>query len=282
MARPIGRQNVRLVCAGEYEGLPRERRRIVERPAIKQMAGTAIDAVELIEEEVVIEIGAQGLRRRYADIDLVTQKGGCNRVPGRNVDQDLHVGMSAVEPRDSCIEALANQARYDLDRNPASHFLGEVAEPLWNIANQRVQRAACLGNQHAFVGQLESTWSAPAQRHAQLGLESLKRETKCWLLAQQRASRAADPPGLGNLVKRLQEIPINIATEIGGGGEHDWAPLIAGLAPGGGLMFNSTTTWRTSQRHYEHDLRSTRSSCGRRTSRRPERPYLAFAGVETA
>ena len=82
------------------------------------------------------------------------------------------------------------------------------------LRTSEFERAACLGNQHAFVGQLESAWSAPAQRHAELGLEAFERETECRLLAPQRAPGAADPAGLGDLVERLQEIPIDIAGEI--------------------------------------------------------------------
>ena len=100
MTRAIGSELVRLVGAGEHEGLARERGRVGEGLAIKRMRLAAIDAVRLIEQEVVGEIGAKGLRRGDADIDLVAQKRCGNRIPGGDVDQDLNLGMPVVEARD--------------------------------------------------------------------------------------------------------------------------------------------------------------------------------------
>ena len=121
--------------------------------------------------------------------------------------------MPAVEPRYGGVETLANQARYDLDRDPAAYFLGEISEPLGNASHHRIQRPAGLRNEQAFIGQPESPRSAPTQGHAKLGFEAFERETECRLLTPHRASSAADSAGLGNLVECLQEIPIDIPTE---------------------------------------------------------------------
>ena len=93
-------------------------------------------------------------------------------------------------------------------------LLGEVAEALRDVAHERVERPAGLGDQHAFVGQLEAAWSAPAQRHAEFGLEPLESEAERGLLPAERAAGAADAAGLGDLVERLQEIPIDGAREV--------------------------------------------------------------------
>ena len=110
-----------------------------------------------------------------------------------------------------------------------AHFLGEIAEPLRHIAYQRVERAARLGDQHAFVGQLEAARSAPAQSDAKLGLEPLESEAEGRLLSPERAPGAADPAGLGDLVERLQEIPIDIAGEVRTETKHGRTPLRTGV-----------------------------------------------------
>ena len=69
------------------------------------------------------------------------------------------------------------------------HFLGQIAEPLRNVANERIERPAGLGDQQAFIGQLKSARSAPAQSHAELGLEPFQRKTERGLLAPHGALR---------------------------------------------------------------------------------------------
>ena len=84
MTRPIGGELIGLVGAGEHEGLCRERGRIVEGLAIKRVRLPAKGAVHFVEQEVVVEIGAQSLRRGDTDIDLVAQKRGGDRIQGRD------------------------------------------------------------------------------------------------------------------------------------------------------------------------------------------------------
>jgi hypothetical protein len=76
MTRPIGGKLIRLVGASEHEGLRRERGRVIECLAAERMRVPAIGAVHLIEQEIVIEIGAQSLCRGDTDIDLVAQQRG--------------------------------------------------------------------------------------------------------------------------------------------------------------------------------------------------------------
>ena len=72
--------------------------------------------------------------------------------------------------------------------------------------------------------------ASSAQSDAELRFEALERQTERWLLAPQRAPGAADSTSLGNLMKRLQEIPIDLAREVLRGWEHERAPLVDGLA----------------------------------------------------
>src|SRR5262245_66228904 len=74
MTSAIGGQAVRLVRACEHEGLARERRRPIEGLAVERMASPAIDPMNFVEQKIVFEVGAQHLRRRHADIDLVAKK----------------------------------------------------------------------------------------------------------------------------------------------------------------------------------------------------------------
>ena len=164
MTRAVGGQAVRLVGAGEHEGLARERRGAIECLAVERMASPAIGLVNLVEQKIVFEVGAQHLRRRHADIDLVAQKRGRDQIPGRDVDQDLHLGMPGVKSGDCGIEALANEARNDLDGNAPLDLLGEIAEPFRHVANERVERPAGFGDEHAFIGQLEPARATAAQR----------------------------------------------------------------------------------------------------------------------
>src|SRR4029078_9989984 len=119
MALSIGGQDVGFVGAGEHEGLACESGRGIEALAVKAMALSAISVVHLVEQKFVAQVGAQSLRGGDADIDLIAKKRGSHGVPGRDVDQDLHLGMPVVEARYGRVEALAHQARYDLDGDPA-------------------------------------------------------------------------------------------------------------------------------------------------------------------
>ena len=193
------------------------------------MALSAIGVVHLVEQKFVMEVGAQSLRGGDADIDFIAKKRGSHRVPGRDVDQDLHLGMPVVEPRYGGIETFAHQAGYDLDRDPASYLLGEISEPLGNASHHRIQGSAGLGNEHAFVGQHESAGSAPAQRHAELGFEALEGETECRLLTPHRPPGAADSAGLGDLVECLQEIPIDIPRKTLRGVDHSLPQIDCGM-----------------------------------------------------
>ena len=184
------------------------------------MAFSAIGVVHLVEQKFVTQVRAQCLRGRDADIDFIAKKRGSNRVPGRDVDQDLHLCMPVVEPRDGGIETLAHQARYDLDRNPAAYLLGEISKPFGYVSHHRTQRAAGLSDEHAFIGQHESARSAPAQSHAELGFEAFEGETERGLLAPHRAPGATDSTGLCDLVECLEEIPIDIPRKTLRGIDH--------------------------------------------------------------
>ena len=62
MTSSMGSELVRLVGASEREGMARERRRVGKGLALERVQLPAIDTVRLIEQEVVREIGAKGLR----------------------------------------------------------------------------------------------------------------------------------------------------------------------------------------------------------------------------
>src|SRR5262245_53482347 len=109
MTRSVGGQAVRFVGAGEHESLARERRGPIEGLAVKRMASPAIGPVNLVEQKLVFEVGAQHFRRRHADIDLVAQERGRDRIPGRDVNQDLNLRVAGMKSGDRSIEALANE-----------------------------------------------------------------------------------------------------------------------------------------------------------------------------
>src|SRR5262245_26102536 len=246
VTRAVCGQAVRLVGTGEYEGFACERRGPIEGLAVERMASPAIGPVNLVEQKLVFEVGAQHFRRRHTDVDLVAKERGRDRIPGRDVDQDLNLRMPGMKSGDRGIEALANEARNDLDRNAPLDLLGEIAEPFRNVADERVERPAGFGDKHAFIGQLEAARAAAAQSDAELGLEAFERQTERGLLAPERPAGTAHAAGFGDLVKRLEEIPINLAREIDGGWKHDGTPLLMRLAA---CMGNSTPTWRALQNH---------------------------------
>src|SRR5665811_2263218 len=225
MLGSIGGEYVGLVRSREYEGLSRQRRGVIESFSKQGMSLAAIGTMQFVEQKVVVQIRAKSLRRGHADVDLVAKEGCRNRIPGRDVDQDLHLGMVVVEPGYGRVKALTHQARDDLNRDLTPHVLGNIAEPLGDVTHQCAKGAAGLGDQHAFVGQFEATGAAPAKLHVERVLESLKRETESGLFAPERSAGTADAAGLHDLVKSFEQIPIDTAREIDRRAEHHCTPL---------------------------------------------------------
>jgi hypothetical protein len=271
MTRPIGGQHIGLVRAGEHEGLRRELGRMIERLAVERMRLPAIGPVDLLKQEIVVEIGAQSLRGGDANIHLVTQQRRGDRVPSRDVDQDLHLWMPVVELRKGGIEALAHQAGDDLNRYPAPYFFAEVAKPLRNVARQRIKRPAGLSDERPFIGQFETARSA-------LRLEPFERKTERRLLAPE--SGATDPTGLGDFVESVEEIPIDIAREFWGGTDRNDLPLNAFRASKGESQgLNSTTAWRDWQSGNRRGFGIARWEEGRRVRSSPARACLVMGAV---
>ena len=95
MTCPVRGQSIRLIRAGKNERLPRESGRMVESPGVKGMAPSTIRPVHLIEQEVVVEVGALSLRRGYANIYFVSKQRGRNRVPGFDSEPSIEAYMQA-------------------------------------------------------------------------------------------------------------------------------------------------------------------------------------------
>ena len=220
MSRPVGGKLIGLIGAGEHEGLARKRGRFIERLAVERMRLAAIGAVRLIEEKIVIEIGAKGLRRGDTDIDLVAQKRGGDR---SHVVMSIRIStlgcrswkraMAASKRSHTRLEMTWIEIR---PRTSSARLPSRFGTLRTSELSDRQVSATSMPSSVSF----EATRSAPAQRDTELGLEPLECEAEGGLLPPERTPGAADPAGLGDFVERLQEVPIDVAGEVGAQTKH--------------------------------------------------------------
>jgi hypothetical protein len=82
-----------------------------------------------------------------------------------------------------------------------------------HLIEEHQHLARDLGKDDAVIGEAQPARSALAEHRAKGVLEALQSKADRRLLAREVPRRPTDVAGLGNLIERLQQIPIEVADQ---------------------------------------------------------------------
>src|SRR5215218_8237927 len=98
------------------------------------MDAPAIGAVDLGEDPVLAEFGAQTSRRRNAEIQPVLQEGIDDPRPGSDLDDDLDRRVLLVEGGDRLIDDIRHQVADDAEAHMALQLCAQPGQFGWQFA----------------------------------------------------------------------------------------------------------------------------------------------------
>ena len=271
MALSIGGQDVGFVGAGEHEGLASRADRVIEALAVKAMVlfrnrrcaprraeiRSAGRSARVCAEATPISISSRS--SAAATESQVVMSIRISTLACRSWNRDMAASKRSHTKLDMIwIEILP---RISSVRLPSRLGTLRTIE----FKDRQVSATSMPSSVSIIRG------SAPAQRHAELGFEALEGETEGRLLTPHRPPGAAHSAGLGDLVKCLQEIPIDIPRKTLRGVDHSLPQIDCGMTGRHRRRGPGQCKWSRSARtcmRRSHDIGAARTRQRARSRRR--------------
>ena len=133
--------------------------------AVELVWPPTVDTVNLLEKQIIAQIGISESNRRNSDVDLILENGATNYVPGANVKHNLDAGIFCVELFDGHIEVCVNNVADEHNLQFPRDHVRKVSNSDRNIVDHATDVHANFRELGSFIRKVEALWPPLAKTH---------------------------------------------------------------------------------------------------------------------